>query len=104
MNSDSADRGLLWAYTLKNVLLFFSFSASKPFLNVKVISGSSSTIKILLVNGDSCSSVTDWLFCKLILVGEWLFAIWLSLIVRYHLLICHSYDIQENHSPIAIWL
>jgi hypothetical protein len=46
-------------YTLKNVLLFFSFSASKPFLNVKVISESSSTIKILLVNDDSCSSVTD---------------------------------------------
>ena len=46
-------------YTLKNVILFFSFSASKPFLNVKVMSGSSSTIKILLVNGDSFSEVID---------------------------------------------
>jgi hypothetical protein len=40
-------------------------------LNVKVISGSSSTIRIRLVNGDSCSSVTDLVFCKeLPLVGE----------------------------------
>jgi hypothetical protein len=61
---------------LKNVLLFFSFSASKPFLNVKVISGSSSTIKILLVNGDSFSEATDCLFCKALLpVDQLLFAI-----------------------------
>jgi NAD(P)H-binding len=38
-------------YTLKDILLLLLLSASKPFLNVKVISGSSSTIRIRLTNG-----------------------------------------------------
>ena len=37
-------------------MLLFRFSSSKAFLNVKVVSGSSSTIRIRLANGDNFSS------------------------------------------------
>jgi hypothetical protein len=51
LNSDNANSGSLYVYTLKDILLSLLLSASKLFLNVKVVFGSSSTIRIRLANG-----------------------------------------------------
>ena len=71
MNYDNTDIGSLDVYT-SSFLLLSSYSCSKADLKVWVISGSLSTIRILLENRSYFSLVK-------VVISAWFLALWLSL-------------------------